>query len=42
LRWQTTNEHFPVEEDGSVRVPQAPGLGVTLNSETIEKYRFVQ
>jgi len=40
LRWQTTNEHFPVEEDGCVRLPQAPGLGVTLNMETVKKYRF--
>ena len=40
LRWQTTNEHFPVEEDGYVLVPQLPGLGVTLNTETIERYRF--
>jgi L-alanine-DL-glutamate epimerase-like enolase superfamily enzyme len=42
LRWHTTNEHFPVEEDGCVRVPQSPGLGVTLNQETIERYRFEQ
>jgi L-rhamnonate dehydratase len=42
LRWNTTREHFPVEEDGCVRVPQGPGLGVTLNEETIERYRFVQ
>ena len=42
LRWHTTNEHFPVEEDGCVRVPQEPGLGVTLNLETVERYRFVQ
>ena len=42
LRWHTTHEHFPVEEDGCVRVPQAPGLGVTLNQETVERYRFVQ
>ena len=42
LRWHTTNEHFPVEEDGCVRIPQAPGLGVTLNQETIERYRYVQ
>ena len=42
LRWNTTREHFPVEEDGCVRVPQAPGLGVTLNEETIERYRFIQ
>ncbi len=42
LRWQTTHEHFPVEEDGCVRIPQSPGLGVTLNQETIERYRFTQ
>jgi len=42
LRWETTIEHFPVEEDGCVRVPQRPGLGVTLNQETIERYRFAQ
>ena len=42
LRWHTTIEHFPVEEDGCVLVPQRPGLGVTLNEETIERYRFVQ
>jgi L-alanine-DL-glutamate epimerase-like enolase superfamily enzyme len=40
LRWQTTNEHFPVEEDGCVLVPQRAGLGVTLNLETIERFRF--
>lgn len=39
LRWQTTQEHFPVEDDGCVRIPQAPGLGVSLNQETIERYR---
>jgi len=42
LRWNTTREHFPVEEDGYVRVPHGPGLGVTLNEETIKKYRFRQ
>ncbi|HLY41694.1 MAG TPA: mandelate racemase/muconate lactonizing enzyme family protein [Terracidiphilus sp.] len=42
LRWHTTHEHFPVEDDGCVRVPTAPGLGVTLNEETIERYRFSQ
>ena len=42
LRWNTTREHFPVEEDGYVRVPHGPGLGVTLNEETVERYRFRQ
>ncbi len=41
LRWNTTIEHFPVEEDGCVLVPQRAGLGVTLNEETIERFRFV-
>ena len=40
LRWTTTHEHFPVEPDGYVTVPDRPGLGVTLNPETIERYRF--
>ena len=35
LRWKTTLEHFPVESDGCVRVPQAPGLGATLNPEIL-------
>jgi L-alanine-DL-glutamate epimerase-like enolase superfamily enzyme len=42
LRWHTTREHFPVEEDGCVLVPAGHGLGVTLNMETIERYRFLQ
>ena len=40
LRWETTREHFPVEADGCVRVPQAPGLGVSLNSEAVARYRW--
>jgi L-rhamnonate dehydratase len=42
LRWNMTNERIVVEEDGTVKVPQRPGLGVTLNQETIERYRFRQ
>jgi L-alanine-DL-glutamate epimerase-like enolase superfamily enzyme len=41
LRWRTTREHFPVEEDGCVCLPQGPGLGVTLNEETIKRYCYV-
>ena len=40
LRWNATREHFPIEEDGCVVVPQVPGLGVTLNPETVRKYRW--
>ncbi len=39
LRWQLTNEDFPIGPDGRVVVPDRPGLGVSLNYETIEKYR---
>jgi L-alanine-DL-glutamate epimerase-like enolase superfamily enzyme len=42
LRWEATNERFPVDADGCVRVPQTPGLGVTLNPESIAKYRWPQ
>jgi L-alanine-DL-glutamate epimerase-like enolase superfamily enzyme len=40
LRWETTRERFPVESDGCVRVPQQPGLGVTLDSDAIARYRW--
>jgi L-alanine-DL-glutamate epimerase-like enolase superfamily enzyme len=38
IRWETTHERLPME-NGIVRVPEGPGLGVTLNEETIERYR---
>ena len=40
LRWRTTLEHFPVENDGCVAVPQNPGLGVSLDPEIVAKYRW--
>ena len=40
LRWETTVELLPVESDGCVRVPQRPGLGVTLNPEAVKKYAW--
>jgi L-alanine-DL-glutamate epimerase-like enolase superfamily enzyme len=40
LRWETTRERFVVEGDGCVRVPQSPGLGVTLDPDGIAKYRW--
>jgi len=40
LRWETTVERFPVEKDGCVRVPQSPGLGVTLDPEAVARYRW--
>ena len=38
LRWETTRERLPVEDDGTVLVPQGPGLGVTLDLATVERY----
>lgn len=39
LRWDLTNEHYPIDDEGYVAVSDRPGLGVSLNDETIEKYR---
>ncbi len=40
LRWQTTRERLPVETDGCVAVPTAPGLGVTLDWDFVNAHRF--
>jgi L-alanine-DL-glutamate epimerase-like enolase superfamily enzyme len=40
LRWHLTDEHFPIASDGRVAVPDRPGLGVSLNFETIAKFRI--
>ena len=34
-----THEHFPLDADGYVAVPTSPGLGVSLNTEVVERYR---
>jgi L-alanine-DL-glutamate epimerase-like enolase superfamily enzyme len=39
LRWELTQENFEIGEDGRIAVPDAPGLGVSLNQETIARYR---
>ncbi len=39
LRWELTREAFPIGADGRIAVPTGPGLGVSLNLETISKYR---
>lgn len=39
LRWELTNERFDIGPDGRIPVPTAPGLGVSLNRKTIDKYR---
>jgi L-alanine-DL-glutamate epimerase-like enolase superfamily enzyme len=39
LRWRLTEESFPIGEDGRITVPEKPGLGVSLDQETVRKYR---
>ena len=39
LRWELTKENFEIGSDGRIAVPDAPGLGVNLNPETIARYR---
>ncbi len=39
LRWELTNEKLEVGDDGRVALPDGPGLGVTLNRETVERFR---
>ncbi|MEW6755667.1 MAG: mandelate racemase/muconate lactonizing enzyme family protein [Candidatus Latescibacterota bacterium] len=40
LRHELTRERFEVR-DGFVHVPDAPGLGITLNEETVRRYQVV-
>lgn len=40
LRWKTTRESIAIDDDGMVRVPQAPGLGVTLDWEFVKEHRW--
>ena len=39
LRWELTHERFEIGADGKVAVPSAPGLGVSLNLEVLQRYR---
>ena len=39
LRWELTEEQFPIGPDGRIAVPTRPGLGVTLNRKTVERFR---
>jgi L-rhamnonate dehydratase len=34
-----TRERLPVEDGGCVRIPTAPGIGVTLDDDVVERYR---
>ena len=39
LRWELTNESFNIQSDGTVRVPSAPGLGVSLSDAALAKFK---
>lgn len=39
LRWNLTRESFPIGPDGRIAVPTGPGLGVSLEPETIARFR---
>ena len=38
LRWTLTRETFPIGSDGRVKVPDGPGLGVSLDPQTVSTY----
>ncbi|HUS56343.1 MAG TPA: mandelate racemase/muconate lactonizing enzyme family protein [Thermohalobaculum sp.] len=38
LRWELTKEHFPIEADGRIMVPDRPGLGVSLDEATLKRF----
>jgi L-rhamnonate dehydratase len=39
INTRLTNELLPIESDGCVAVPNAPGLGVTLNDDVLQELR---
>jgi len=39
IRWSLTRERFDIGNDGRIAVPEAPGLGISLDMKTVEKYR---
>lgn len=39
LRHDLTHEAFQLDNEGYVSIPDGPGLGITINEATIEKYR---
>jgi L-alanine-DL-glutamate epimerase-like enolase superfamily enzyme len=38
LRDSLTRERIRATDDGVLKIPQEPGLGVTLNDDAVEKY----
>ncbi len=40
IRWNLTRERFDIGPDGRIAVPEAPGLGVSLDLSVVEKFRI--
>ena len=41
LRNRLTNESFKIDSSGRIKLPERPGLGVTLNEDVVQEYRYV-
>lgn len=39
LRHEITRERFTIDDNGYIAVPEAPGLGVTIDEDTVDRYR---
>ena len=39
LRHELTNEIFAIDETGYATVPDGPGLGISINEDTLRKYQ---
>jgi len=39
IRWNLTRERFDIGSDGRIQVPEVPGLGISLDMKTVEKFR---
>ena len=39
LRHELTNEIFAIDETGYATVPDRPGLGISINEDTLRKYQ---
>ena len=40
LRHELTHERFAIDAEGFVHVPEGPGLGVTVDEDTVARYRI--
>lgn len=38
LSWSICRDHLPVGGDGAVKIPDKPGLGVTVNLDNLQRY----